>query len=133
MATGTSRFLRDCFLSSLAYVATTWLAIWLLKHSLADAAPALRALIALLPVFPIVIVVRLLVRRMLAGDELQQRIDLEAIAVAALIVSLGTLTLSLLMVAGVFHATGPQAMVWVFPALWITYGFARTWAARRYR
>lgn len=95
MATGTSRFLRDCFLSSLAYVATTWLAIWLLTHLLADAAPALRALIALLPVFPIVIVVRLLVRRMLAGDELQQRIDLEAIAIA--------------------------------------YGFARAWAARRYR
>lgn len=133
MKPSTSRYLRQCFMTSLAYVATTWLAVWLLKHPLADAGPALRTLVALLPVIPIVVVVRLVVRMVLAGDELQQRIDLEAIAIAALAVSLGTLTLSLLMMAGVFHVTGRQALLWVFLALWIAYVVARTWAARRYR
>lgn len=133
MDTRTSRFLRSCFLTSMCYVATTWLTIWLLRNPLADASSVMRTPVALLPVVPIALVVRVLIRRILAGDELQQRIDLEATAIAALLISLGTLTLSLLMVAGVFHTTGRQAMTWVFPALWIAYGFARIWAARRYR
>jgi hypothetical protein len=133
MDTGKSRLLLNCFLTALVYVATTWVAVWLLGHALADAAPGLRALVALLPVLPIVLVVRILVQMVLAGDELQQRIDLEAIAISALGVSLGALTLSLLMVAGVINVTGRQALVWVFPAIWIAYGFARAWAARRYR
>ena len=128
-----SSSLLSCFLTALVYIATTWIVVWLLRHTLANAAPGLRALVAMLPVLPIVLVVRILVRMMLAGDELQQRIDLEAIAISALGVSLGTLTLSLLMVAGVIDVTGRQALVWVFPAIWIAYGFARAWATRRYR
>lgn len=126
------QFLRRCFLSTLAYVATVWCVVWLLNHPLLEADTAVRAVVALLPMLPITYVVRLLLRHVLSGDEMQRRIDLEAIAAAGIVVSLGTLTLSLLMTAGVFHATGQQAMVWVFPALWIAYGFARVWAARRY-
>lgn len=129
----TSRLLTRCFLTALAYVATTWLAVWLLRHALSDAAPLLRALVALLPVIPIALVIRTLVRMVLAGDELQQRIDLQAIAIAAVAVSLGTLTLSWLLTAAVVTFPARQAMVWVFPFLWIVYGFARAWAARRYR
>ena len=76
---------------------------------------------------------RAVVRLILAGDELQRRIDLEAIAMASVLVGLGTLTLSLLMVADVFQMSGRQAMLWVLPALWLTYGVTKAWLSRRYR
>ncbi len=133
MQSNVPQFLRRCFLSTLVYVVTVWCVVWLLKHPLLDADTSVRAVVALLPMLPITYVVRLLLQHVMSGDEMQQRIDLEAIAVAGIVVSLGTLTLSLLMIAGVFHTTGRQAMAWVFPALWIAYGFARAWAARRYQ
>lgn len=128
-----SRRLGECLLAALAYLAITWICLWLLKHPLADAAPWARALVALLPLVPITLAVRAVVRLILAGDELQRRIDLEAIAVAGVLVGLGALTLSLLMTADVLRLSGQQAMLWVFPALWLGYVAARVWASRRYR
>lgn len=125
--------IRDCFLASLAYVLTVWASIWLLRHPLVGAAPWLRTLVVLAPVLPMAAAIRAVVKIVLAGDEMQRRIDLEAIAVAALAVSVGTLTLSLLMVVKVVAISGQTALVWVFPALWVGYSFARLWAARRYR
>ena len=133
MAAATRPLIRDCFLASLAYVFTVWASIWLLRHPLLDAGPWLRTLVVLLPVLPMAFAIRAVVRIVLAGDEMQRRIDLEAIAIAALAVSLGTLTLSLLMVVKVVAISGQDALVWVFPALWVGYSVARLWAARRYR
>ena len=133
MAAPPRPLLRDCFVASLAYVFTVWASIWLLRNVLVDAATWLRTLVVLLPVLPMAFAIRAVVKIVLAGDEMQRRIDLEAIAIAALAVSLGTLTLSLLMVVKVVAISGQDALVWVFPALWIGYSFARAWAARRYR
>lgn len=133
MSSCRTRYLRDCFVAALVYVLVIWGCVWLLKHPLATAPGWQRALVSLVPMVPIVFAIRLVVRMVLAGDELQRRIDLEALAVASLALSMGSLTLSLLMVAQVISMSGRAAMTWIFPALWVGYGFARHWAARRYR
>ena len=125
--------LGNCFAAALAYVATTWLCLWLLKHSLLDAPLITRTLVSLLPVVPIVFAIRAVVRLVLAGDEMQRRIDLEALAIAAVATGLGCLTLSLLLAANVIALSARNAMLWIFPAQWIAYGLARIWAQRRYR
>jgi hypothetical protein len=116
-------------LGALGYAATVMACVWLLKHPLADAALWLRAAVALLPMLPIAWMIRVMVGNVLAGDELQRRIDLEAVAV----VGLGSLTLGLLVIARAFVVTGRSVLIWVFPTLVLSYGLARIWAARRYR
>jgi hypothetical protein len=125
--------LRESLFAALAYVLTTWVCVWLLKHPLLDAAAWLRAAVGLLPVLAIGWAIRVVVRRALAADELQRRINLEAIAAAALVVGLGTLTLSLLVAADVIAVSGQAALVWTLPALAVGYVAARFWAMRRYR
>lgn len=120
-------------LAALGYAATVIACVWLLKHPLADAALWLRTAVALLPTLPIAWMIRVMVDNVLAGDELQRRIELEAVAVAGLVVGLGSLTLGLLVIAGVLAVTGRTVLVWIFPTLVLSYGLARIWAARRYR
>lgn len=120
------------FFPAIAYVVTTGACVWLLKHPLADAATAIRAVVSLLPMIPISLAIRGVVRIVLRGDELQRQIDLQAIAVSSVAVGLGTLTLGLLIKAQVIAISGLSALIWVFPALWLGYGLARLWAARRY-
>jgi hypothetical protein len=133
MPTTPHRRLGECFLAAVAYVLTTWACLWLLRHPLADAALWLRAATSLLPILPMLLAVRAVVRLILAGDELQRRIDLEAIAASSLLVGLGALTLNLLIRAEVLEISSRQATLWVLPALWVGYALARIWAARRYR
>ena len=127
------RELGACFIAALAYIATTWICVWLLSHSLLDARVPLRALVSLLPLVPIGLAVRAVVNLVRAGDELQRRMDVEALAIAAVLVGMGCLTLSLLLLAGVVQVSARVAMTWVFPAYWIVYGLARFHAQRRYQ
>src|SRR6476659_2510698 len=82
------RYLREFMPAMLGYVVAVFLSVWLLKR--VDA-PALRALIALLPVPAIALALRAIVRRIRDADELQRRIELEAVSIAAAFVSLGYL------------------------------------------
>lgn len=125
--------LNNCFFAALAYLATTWICVWLLRHALVDAPIVVRALVGLIPTVPIVFAIRAVVQLVLAGDELQRRIDLEAFAIASVALGLGCLTASLLIVAGVFELSGRQALLWLFPIQWIAYGFAKIWATKRYQ
>lgn len=127
------RELRACFIAALAYLIITWICVWLLRHSLLDAPVSLRALVSLLPLVPIGLAVRAVVNLVRAGDELQRRIDVEALATAAVLVGMGCLTLSLLLLAGVVDFSARVAMAWVFPAYWIVFGLARFQAQRRYQ
>ena len=124
---------RDSAAGALAYVATTWCCRWLLEHPLADASVGLRVLVSVLPVIPAVVMVRTMVRFTLAGDELQQRIDLEAIAFASLAVGIASLTLALLTVADAILLPGKTVLVWILPALVILYVLARLRIGARYR
>ncbi|PKM08854.1 MAG: hypothetical protein CVV14_01995 [Gammaproteobacteria bacterium HGW-Gammaproteobacteria-4] len=117
----------------MAYAVTVLICVWLLKHPLTDAPPVWRALVALLPMAPIAWMIRVQVAMIMARDELQRRIDLEAIAIASIGVGLGSLSLALLIVARVWDISGRVALLWVLPALSLCYGVARYWVARRYR
>ncbi|HMM67269.1 MAG TPA: hypothetical protein PKC03_10030 [Dokdonella sp.] len=128
-----SRRLLGCALATLAYLATTALSVWLLKGVIADAPASLRALVSLLPVIPIAFAIREVLRLVRASDELQRRIDLEALATAALVVGLAGLSLGFLVSAQVFEIKGSTVLVWMFPALSVTYVLARIRAQRHYR
>ncbi|MGB0134059.1 hypothetical protein [Dokdonella sp.] len=128
-----TRNLRGCLISSLAYLATTALSVWLLKQPLADASTLIRAGVSLLPVIAIGFSIREVLRLVRSGDELQRRIDLEALAVAAITVGLGCLTLSLLVGANVLAVQGKTVLIWILPALSVVYVLARILAQARYR
>lgn len=119
--------------ASLTYAVTVLVCVWLLKHPLVDAPPVGRVLVALVPMAPIAWMIRIQVATILARDELQRRIDLEAIAIASIGVGLGSLSLALLILARVWDVSGRSALLWVLPALTLSYGVARYWVARRYR
>lgn len=120
-------------LPALAYAGTLFVCVWLLKHPLADAPLPLRSLVALMPMVPVVWMIRVTVMTILARDEMQRRIDLEAIAIASLGVGLGSLSLALLTISGAWDISGRTALTWVFPALCLCYALARHWVARRYQ
>lgn len=89
----------------------------------------LKILLAISPVLPIAAVVGLMARRVLASDELQQRLHLMALGIATALV--GTLSL----VGGFLAASkawlvGGDILIWVFPALCLAYGFARIGLSR---
>ncbi len=127
------RYRREFFPAMLAYVVLILACTWLLKHPLKDAELWLRAAVSLLPVVPIAFFARALVRFIRDNDELQRRIDLEAIAIATLIVSMGYFTLGLLDAANVISIAGDLAMIWVLPAMCGTFGIVKLFSARRYR
>ncbi|MEP6634293.1 MAG: hypothetical protein ABJA62_08805 [Luteimonas sp.] len=127
------RYHREFFPAMFGYCIAILGCTWLLKHTLADAPVWMRAAVSVLPMLPIALVVRAMVRGIRDRDELQRRIDLEAIAIASVVVGLGYFTLGLMAAADVFTIPGEAAMLWVFPLLCGVYGMAKHWAQRRYR
>lgn len=123
------RYLREFLPAMGAYLVTVIGSVYLLKH--VDE-PVLRALVALMPVPPIAFAMRAMVRRIRDADELQRQIELEALSVSTLLVSLGYLTAGLLQKARVIDVPSSAAMIWVFPLVCIVYGFAKILVGRRY-
>ncbi len=127
------RELGGCFFAALAYIATTWVCVWLLKHPLIEAGLVVRAAVSLIPMIPIGFAIGAVLRLVRAGDELERRIDLEALAIAAVAVGMAALTLNVLMDAQVIEIAAHDATVWIFPALLLTYVAAKIWARSRYQ
>lgn len=127
------RRVRGCLIATLAYLATTAISVWLLKHQLTDAPTLARAGVSLLPMVAIVFAIIEVLRLVRASDELQRRIDLEALAIAALAVGLGCLSLGLLVAADVLVLEGKTILIWIFPALSVIYVLARILSQSRYR
>jgi len=124
------RYLREFMPAMLGYVLALFLSMWLLRtFELPD---ALRALVALLPVPPIAFAVRAIIRYIRDTDELQRRIELEALSIATAGVSLGYLSAGLLQAAKVIDVPASAAMIWVFPLVCLVYGVAKVVIARRY-
>jgi len=124
------RYLREILPAMVGYVLAVFLSVWLLRR--VDA-PALRALIALLPVPAIAMAMRAIVHRIRDADELQRRIEVEAVSIAAAFVSLGYLAAGFLQRAKVIDVPSSVAMIWVFPLVCLTFGVAKTVLGRRYR
>jgi chromate transport protein ChrA len=93
--------------------------------------PVLKAVLALLPVVPIALVIRAMVRLVLGSDELEQRTHLVGLAVSTAVVAVLSLAGGFLAAAHVVDLDG-TVLIWVFPVLVLTYSAGRSWANRRY-
>ncbi len=127
------RYRREFFPAIFAYVLAILFTTWMLGAVLADAGAWLRGVVALLPVLPIAFVARAMVRVIRDNDELQRRIDLEAVAVASLLIGMIYFSVGLLALADVVEVRSDIAMIWVLPALCGTFGIVKVFSARRYR
>ncbi len=114
-----------------AYSALLFLSVWLIRRGI-EPAP-LKALVALLPVAPLVLLVFVALRYLREIDELQRRIETESIGIASLLVSLVYFAGGLLQLAKIIDINAGAAMIWVFPLIMLFYGVAKFFAARRYR
>ena len=124
------RYSRELMLAMSAYVPVLLGSIWLLKQV---ETPALRVLVALAPLPPIAFALRAIVRYIRDADEMQQRIELEAVSVATAFVSLLYMGGGFLQAAKVIDVPAAAAMIWMFPLVCFTYGLAKVIVARRYR
>jgi len=125
------RYLREFIPAMLGYVLLILSSVYWLRFGQPPA--HWRPAIALLPVFPIILVMRAMVRVIRDSDELERRIELEAVAISALLVGTGFFSAGLLAGAKVIALDGDAVAVWVLPALCAIYGIAKCWAVRRYR
>lgn len=100
-----------------------------LVHTVANL--PLKALLAVAPVLPMLYVIALMWRRIRDSDELEQRMHLVALGVAAALVSALSMVGGFLAADGVLDLGG-SALVWVFPVLMFGYGTASRWVARHY-
>lgn len=93
-----------------------------------------RAVLAVLPLLPILLVIRAIVRVIRDQDELERRIDLEAIAISAMTTGFGFFSFGLLLSAGIGWKVSADAVaIWVMPCLFATFGIAKMLVIRRYR
>ena len=122
------RYYREFFPAMAAYVAIMLFAWPYLGHI---ESPQLKGALALLPVVPIALVIRAMVRLVLGSDELEQRTHLVGLAVATAVVGVVSLAGGFLAAAHVVSLDG-TVLLWVFPALMVTYAAGRSWANRRY-
>ena len=123
------RYQREFWPAMAAYVAIMFL-LWPLLPRLHDNA-LLKIALALLPVVPVLFVVRAMVRLVLGSDELEQRTHLIGLAIAATVVSTLSLAGGFLAAAGVIRLDG-AVLIYVWPVLVVVYAAGRAWASRRY-
>lgn len=124
------RYLREFLPPMLAYVVVVLGSSWLLGRI--DGPGWLRGLVALSPVLPIALAVRAIARHIRTIDELQQRIELEALSIATALVTLLYLAAGFLQKARVIDVSAAAAMIWVFPLVCLVYGVAKAMVSRRY-
>ncbi len=115
------------FLSTMAaYVVLLLLSVYVLQH---NPTAAWRGLVAVLPAIPASVGLLVFVRYLGRMDELQRRIQLDAIAFAAGAVAILTFSWGLLENAGFPHLS----LIWVMPLMAVIWGLAASVAAYRYR
>ena len=95
---------------------------------------ALRTLLALLPMVPVVLAMRAIALVIREQDELERQIDLQALAAAAVLTSCGFLSFGLLLSAGVLPGV-PAALValLVLPCFFWVFGLAKLTLVLRLR
>ena len=110
------------------YVALMLLLFPVARHADGDLR---KTIYALLCVSPVVVVIWLMAVRIWHSDELDQRLHMMALSVATGIVAVASLIGGFLHSVHVIAIDG-DILIWVFPALCVTYGLARMLFARRY-
>lgn len=114
-------------------IMAVYVALMLFEWPLVGTTPnlVLRTVLALLPTVPVVIVIALAARKVMRGDELEQRMHLIALSVAVGVVSAASLIGGFLVAAQVWRVGG-DILIWVFPALAAAYGVTRLVLVRRF-
>jgi hypothetical protein len=125
------RYMRELFSGMAAYVGLIIVYSVLVPGT---ESTSLRTLLAVLPMLPLLFVIRALVRVVRDQDELERRIDLEAIAISALITGFGFFSYGLLLSAGVgWKIPSDGLAMCVMPCLFFTFGIAKFMVIWRYR
>ena len=124
------RYIRALWPILIAYSISVFLSLWLIRRGI-ESVP-LRALVAVLPALALLLMMRAALRYLREIDELQRRIETEAIGIASLLVSLAYFAGGLLQKAKVVDIDSAAAMIWVFPLLCAIYGIAKMVLTRRY-
>lgn len=127
------QYLKTFIPAMTAYVVVLFASMLILKKIGMDAPLYLRAILSLAPIIPIVFVCRALIRFLRDSDELERKIELEAIALSGLFTGLIFLCLGFLASAKVIFLDGAAVAIWVFPSLFGLYGVAKCISSRRYR
>lgn len=125
------RYLRALWPALVLYSLTLFASIWWIRQGI-ESLP-LRGVVAVLPVLPIAWMMHAALRYLREIDELQRRIETEAIGAASLLVSLLYFAGGMLEKAEVIGMDAGVAMIWVFPMLCGTYGIAKMILTRRYQ
>ncbi len=129
MSRFSARRYRIQIFAIMAVYVVVLLAVWPYARS-AESVP-LKAVLALLPAVPVLIVIGLMIKRVMQSDESEQRLHLLALSIATGVVAALSLVGGFLAAAHVVALDG-DILIWVFPALCATYGVARLLLARRY-
>ena len=124
------RYQRAMWPTMFAYALLLFASIWWLRHGIEHV--ALRALVAVAPVLPLLFFLRAALRYLREIDELQRRIETEAIGIASLLVSMLYFAGGLLQKAEVIDIDAAAAMICVFPLLCLSYGIAKMRLTKRY-
>ncbi|KQQ83828.1 hypothetical protein ASF73_17660 [Xanthomonas sp. Leaf131] len=124
------RYHREFGVPMALYVVVMLFWRYLLAHVDPDWA---RVLIALLPAVLVALVIRAVARYVRDSDEMQRRIELESIAIAAGLVSGAYMTGGFLQAAELIDIPATVAMLWVFPLLCGIYGITKSINARRFQ
>lgn len=130
MRTLSRQYAREFGSAMLAYLILLPIGMKGLQHVEATWA---RVAFALLPVLAIAMAGRAVLRFVRGSDELQQRIVLDAFALAALVLCVGSFALGMLVRAGVLAVDPASALILVLPVYVLLYGLFAIIAGRRYR
>ena len=118
---------HSVFLMSL-YVAFTFLE-W--PYARGAASLPLKVVLAIAPTLPVIVLLWLMAKRVMSSDELQQRLHLMALSIATGVVAALSMLGGFLAAAGAIHLGG-DILIWVFPALCLSYGIASKVFRNRY-
>lgn len=124
------RYVREMMAAMAVYVVTLMLSVWLFKRM--EMAPLLRTAVALAPVLPIVFVLRAMIRYIRDVDEMQQRIELEAVSIGTAMLCVLYMGAGFLQTSKVIDVPAGTAMTWVFPLACLFYGLAKVVVSRRF-
>lgn len=125
------RYLRWLVVSMAMYASLLVTSLFGLRAVPADAL-AVRALLGLLPVLPLLILVWAFARYIREADEMQRQIELQSVALAAMATGIGFMVAGFLANAGVFALNGELVAILVLPTLFGSYGIAKAFVHRSY-
>ena len=125
------RYLRWLLVSMSMYASLLVTSLFALRAIPAEAL-ALRAGVGLLPVLPLLLLVWAFARYIREADEMHRQIELQSVALAAMVTGLGFMVAGFLASAGVFELKGDLVAILVLPTLFGSYGLAKAVVARSY-